>query len=82
MTNLEFNKKADALRESPETKEDFVCDLITENNLYDFILYEMFKGDSEKMNEALVDYYSDDYEKYCESIILTWFEGEDDDDFE
>ena len=44
MTNLEFNKRADALRESSETKENFVCDEITENNLYDFILYEMFKG--------------------------------------
>ena len=65
MTNLEFNKRADALRESSETKENFVCDKITENNLYDFILYEMFKGD-----------------RYCDDIISTWLEGDDDDDFE
>ena len=75
--SLEFNKRADALRESSETKENFVCDEITENNLYDFILYEMFKGDSEKMNRALADYYSDDYDKYCDDIISTWFEGEE-----
>ena len=68
MTNLEFNKRADALRESSETKEDFVCDKINENNLYDFILYEMFNGDSEKMNKAIVDYYYDDYDRYCKDI--------------
>ena len=78
MTNLEFNRKADALRESPETKENFVCDKVTENNLYDFIFYKVFKGDSEKMNEALVDYYSDEYDSYCDDIISTWFDGEDD----
>ena len=77
MTNLEFNKRVDALRESSETKENFVCDEITENNLYDFILYEIFKGDSEKMNEALVDYYSDDYDNYCDDIISTWIEGDE-----
>ena len=77
MTNLEFNRKADALRESPETKENFVCDKVTENNLYDFIFYKVFKGDSEKMNEALVDYYSDEYDSYCDDIISTWYDEED-----
>ena len=61
MTNLEFNKRVDALRESSETKENFVCDEITENNLYDFILYEMFKG----------------YDRYCDDIISTWIEGDE-----
>ena len=77
MTNLEFNRKADALRESSETKENFVCDKVTENNLYDFIFYKVFKGDSEKMNEALVDYYSDEYDSYCDDIISTWYDKED-----
>ena len=77
MTNLEFNKRADALRESSETKENFVCDKVTENNLYDFIFYKVFKGDSEKMNEALVDYYSDEYDSYCDDIIATWYDEED-----
>ena len=77
MTNLEFNRKADALRESSETKENFVCDKVTENNLYDFIFYKVFKGDSEKMYEALVDYYSDDYDRYCDDIISTWYDEED-----
>ena len=69
--------KEQAFRDSLETKENFVCAKVTENNLYDFIFYEMFKGDSEKMNEALVDYYSDEYDSYCDDIISTWYDEED-----
>ena len=69
--------KEQAFRDSLETKENFVCAKVTENNLYDFIFYKVFKGDSEKMNEALVDYYSDEYDSYCDDIISTWIEGDE-----
>ena len=69
--------KEQAFRDSLETKENFVCAKVTENNLYDFIFYKVFKGDSEKMYEALADYYSDDYDNYCDNVIATWYDEED-----
>ena len=75
--SLEFNKRADALRESPETKENFVCDQITENDLYDFIFYKVYNGNANKMYEDLTDYYSDEYDRYCDDIISTWIEGDE-----
>lgn len=79
MNNLEFNKKIDAFRNSIETKENFVCAEITENDLYDFIFYKVYKGNANKMYEELTDYYSDEYDRYCDDIITGWT---DDDDFE
>ena len=69
--------KEQAFRDSLETKENFVCDKITENNLYDFIFYKVYNGNADKMNEALVDYYSDDYDNYCDDIISTWYDGDE-----
>ena len=79
MNNLEFNKKIDAFRNSIETKENFVCAEITENDLYDFIFYKVYNGNANKMYEDLTDYYSDEYDRYCDDIITGWT---DDDDFE
>lgn len=78
MSNLEFNRKIDAFRNSIETKENFVCDKITENDLYDFIFYKVYNGDEDKMNEDIADYFSDEYDRYCDDIIAGWT----DDDFE
>ena len=78
MNNLEFNKKIDAFRNSIETKENFVCAEITENDLYDFIFYKVYNGNANKMYEDLTDYYSDEYDRYCDDIITGWT----DDDFE
>lgn len=79
MNNLEFNKKIDAFRNSIETKENFVCAEITENDLYDFIFYKIYNGDEDKMNEDIADYFSDEYDRYCDDIIASW---QNDDDFE
>lgn len=79
MSNLEFNRKIDAFRNSIETKENFVCDKITENDLYDFIFYKVYNGDEDKMNEDIANYFSDEYDRYCDDIIASW---QNDDDFE
>ena len=79
MSNLEFNRKIDAFRNSIETKENFVCDKITENDLYDFIFYKVYNGDEDKMNEDIANYFSDEYDRYCDDIIASW---NNDDDFE
>ena len=79
MSNLEFNRKIDAFRNSIETKENFVCDKITENDLYDFIFYKVYNGNEDKMNEDMADYFSDEYDRYCDDIIASW---NNDDDFE
>ena len=73
MSNLEFNRKIDAFRNSIETKENFVCDKITENDLYDFIFYKVYNG------EDIANYFSDEYDRYCDDIIASW---NNDDDFE
>ena len=69
--------KEQAFRDSLETKENFVCDKVTENNLYDFIFYKVYNGDADKMNEDIADYFSDEYDRYCDDIITSWY-----DDFE
>lgn len=69
--------KEQAFRDSLETKENFVCAKVTENNLYDFIFYKVYKGNADKMYEALADYYSDDYDNYCDDVIATWYDEED-----
>lgn len=79
MSNLEFNRKIDAFRNSIETKELFVCEKITENDLYDFIFYKIYNGNEDKMNEDIADYFSDEYDRYCDDIIASW---QNDDDFE
>ena len=79
MSNLEFNRKIDAFRNSIETKENFVCDKITENDLYDFIFYKVYNGNEDKMNEDIANYFSDEYDRYCDDIIASW---QNDDDFE
>ena len=70
--------KEQAFRDSLETKENFVCAKVTENNLYDFIFYKVYNGDEDKMNEDIADYFSDEYDRYCDDIIAGWT----DDDFE
>lgn len=75
LTDEQFDERVAALKEDIETKKDFVCNMLTETNLWDFILYEMYKGDSDKMYEALADYYNQAYNAYCDDIISSWFVG-------
>ena len=76
MSDEQLAERESALRNAVETKEDFVCDMLTETNLWDFLQYEVFKGDSAKMYEALADYYNQDYDDYCDAIVSSWFNEE------
>ena len=76
LTDEQFEQRVTALKEAIETKKDFVCDMITEVNLFDFLIYEIYKGDSNKMYEALANYYNQAYAGYCDDIISTWFGDE------
>lgn len=76
MSEEHLAERESALRNAVETKEDFVCDMLTETNLWDFLQYEVFKGDSAKMYEALADYYNQAYDDYCDAIVSSWFNRE------
>lgn len=76
ITDEELILKIEALKSDIDTKKYFVWNMLNENNMYDFLLYEIYKGDSKKMYEALADYYHEAYEDYCDSIIDQWFEEE------
>ena len=76
LTDEQFEEMVTALREDIETKKNFVCDMLNETNLFDFLMYEIYKGDSDKMYEALANYYNQAYTGYCDDIISTWFGDE------
>ena len=76
MSHEQLTERESALRSAIETKEDFVCDILTETDLWDFLQYEVFKGDSAKMYEALADYYNQAYDDYCDAIVSSWFNRE------
>ena len=76
MSEEHLAERESALRNAVETKEDFVCDMLTETNLWDFLQYEIFKGDSAKMYEALANYYNQAYDDYCDAIVSSWFNRE------
>lgn len=75
LTDEQFEERCTALKEDIETKKAFVCDMINETNLFDFLMYEIYKGDSDKMYEALANYYNQAYAGYCDDIISSWFVG-------
>lgn len=77
MTDEQLEMRKSALVNAIDTKRNFVYDMLTETNLWDYLQYEVFKGDSDKMCEALTDYYNETYDDYCENIISSWFNTED-----
>lgn len=76
MTDEQFEMRRNALIEDIETKKNFACDQLIEIDLWNYLQYEVFKGDPDKMYEALADYYYDAYDDYCENIIYSWFNNE------
>ena len=46
------------------------------DDLLMYINYEVFHGDTDLMYEKLAEYFSDDYDRYCEKIIENWISGE------
>lgn len=77
ITDEELVMKIEALKTDIETKKYFVWDMLNENHMYDFLLYEIYKGNSKKMYEELANYYHEAYEGYCDSLIDQWFEEEE-----
>ena len=75
LTDEQFEERVTAIREDIETKKNFVCDMINETNLFDFLMYEIYKGDQDKMYEALANYYNQAYAGYCDDIISSRFVG-------
>ena len=59
-----------------ETKKNYVEDMLEYDDLLMYINYEIFHGDTDLMYEKLAEYFSDDYDRYCENIIKNWISGE------
>lgn len=77
--NVSLEDYAKFLKADIGTKKDFVDDHISWVALFDFLTYEVYGGNSEKVYKKLCEYFSGDYNRYCENIISTWYEGENDD---
>ena len=71
-----FNKQCEALRSGTETKKNYVDDMLEYNDLLMYLNYEVFHGDTDLMYEKLAEYFSDDFDRYCEKIIENWISGE------
>lgn len=46
------------------------------DDLLMYITYEMCHGDTDLVYEKLAEYFSDDYDRYCEKIIENWVHGD------
>ena len=77
--NISLEDYAEFLKTDITTKKDFVDDHLSWDALFDFLTYEIYEGDSEKVYEKLCEHFKDDYDKYCENIIETWYTGENND---
>lgn len=71
-----FNQQREALRTGIGTKKNYVEDMLEYDDLLMYINYEVFHGDTNLMYEKLAEYFSDDYNRYCENIIENWISGE------
>ena len=71
-----FNRQCEALRTGTETKKNYVEDMLEYDDLLMYLNYEVFHGNTDMMHEKLAEYFSDDYNRYCENIIENWISGE------
>ena len=71
-----FNKQCEALRSGIDTKRNYCDDMLEYDDLLMYLNYEVFHGDTDLMYEKLAEYFSDDYDRYCEKIIENWISGE------
>ena len=55
----------------------FVSDRLDVEFLFDFVTYEFFDGDSDKVCEKLAEYFNQDYNNYCDCIASNWFAGDE-----
>ena len=78
LDNKDFYDQMDeAMRTDITTKRNFVEDQIDFANLFDFVTYEFFGGDSDKTCEKLAEYFEQDYNNYCDCIASNWFAGDE-----
>ena len=78
LDNKDFYDQMDeAMRTDITTKRNFVEDQITYADLFDFVTYEFFGGNSDKTCEKLAEYFNQGYNNYCDDIISTWFAGDE-----
>ena len=59
-----------------EVFHNYVEDMLEYDDLLMYLNYEVFHGDTDLMYEKLAEYFSDDYDRYCEKIIDNWISGE------
>ena len=71
-----FEQQCEALRSGIDTKRNYCDDMLEYNDLLMYLNYEVFHGDTDLMYEKLAEYFSDDYDRYCEKIIENWISGE------
>ena len=71
-----FEQQCEALRSGIDTKRNYCEDMLEYNDLLMYLNYEVFHGDTDLMYEKLAEYFSDDYDRYCEKIIENWISGE------
>ena len=72
-----YDQMYEAMRTDITTKRNFVEDQIDFANLFDFVTYEFFGGDSDKTCEKLAEYFNQDYNNYCDCIASNWFAGDE-----
>ena len=71
-----FNQQCEALRTGKKKKKNYVEDMLEYDDLLMYLNYEVFHGNTNMMYEKLAEYFSDDYDRYCENIIENWISGE------
>ena len=71
-----FNQQCEALRTGTETKKNYVEDMLEYDDLLMYLNCEVFHGNTDMMYEKLAEYFSDDYDRYCENNIENWISGE------
>ena len=69
LDNKDFYDQMDeAMRTDITTKRNFVEDQIDFANLFDFVTYEFFDNNSDKVYEKLAEYFNQEYNDYCDYI--------------
>ena len=72
-----YDQMDEAMRTDIATKRDFFVEGVTFDKLFDFVTYEFFDGNSDKVYEKLAEYFNQEYNDYCDYIASNWFAGDE-----
>lgn len=72
-----YDQMDEAMRTDIATKRNFFVEEVTFDKLFDFVTYKFCDGDSDKTCEKLAEYFSQDYNNYCDCIASNWFAGDE-----